>query len=124
MNFFRRRKLLKRVNYLDLTPLRLHDHEVRADGLVTILLTRFKNIYLKRMFQPRRKSDYIRIRLDATGSSIWLMIDGEKNVRTICDKMKTDHPDKMQPAEETESRVTKFLSLLYHQRYITFREIT
>ena len=123
MNFFQRRKILKQANYLDLTPLRIFDHELREDGKVTILLPRFKNELAKRMLKPRRKSDHIHIKLDETGSAIWLMIDGKLRVQEICEQMKNLYQDKMQPPEETETRVTQFLSLLYQQRYISFREI-
>jgi hypothetical protein len=123
MNFFQRRKILKKANYLDLTPVRIYDHELREDGKVNVLLPRFKSNIARRMLKPPKKSDHIQIKLDETGSAIWLMIDGYLRVHEICEKMKTLYPEKMQPVEETESRVTQFLSLLYQQRYISFREI-
>ena len=123
MNLIQRRKILKKANYLELTPVRAYSHELRAEGLITILLPRFRNDVMRRMFQPRRKSDFIRIKLDPAGSAIWLMIDGKTKVIAICEKMKMLYPDKMQPADETETRVTQFLSLLYQQRYISFTEI-
>jgi hypothetical protein len=45
-------------------------------------------------------------------------------VNDLCDRLKAIHPKKLHPQEETENRVTHFLSLLYQERYITFREIT
>jgi hypothetical protein len=123
MNFFQRRKILKKANYLDLTPVRAMEHVIREDGNVSVLLPRFKNKYSSALFQPGRKSKEIHIKLDAAGSSIWLLIDGIVSVHQICIKMNALHPEKMQPTEETEKRVTGFLSLLYQQRYITFREI-
>ena len=41
----------------------------------------------------------------------------------ICNNLKQTFPDKLQPIEETEERVGKFLSMLYQQRFISFREI-
>jgi hypothetical protein len=123
MNLFQRRKILKKANYLDLTPVRVHDHEIRDDGRVDILMPRFKSKAALRMLKPRRKADHIPIKLDEAGSAIWVMIDGFTKVRDICEKMKSIYPEKMQPIEETETRVTQFLSLLYQQRYISFREI-
>jgi len=75
------------------------------------------------MLKPPKKANDITIKLDEIGSAIWLMIDGKLRVTGICEKMKTLYPDKMQPPEETETRVTQFLSLLYQQRYISFNEI-
>ncbi len=123
MNFFQRRKILKKANYLDLTPVRIMEHEIREDGKVNILLPRFKNKFSSALFQPARKAREIAIKLDGPGSAIWLMIDGVISVHRICENMNDLHPDKMQPPEETEKRITQFLSLLYQQRYITFREI-
>jgi hypothetical protein len=123
MNIFQRRKILKKANYLDLTPVRIFEHELREENKVNILLPRFRNEIARRMLKPPKKSNYIPIKLDEVGSAIWLMIDGQIRVIEICEKMKALFPDKMQPPEETEKRVTQFLSLLYQQRYISFREI-
>jgi hypothetical protein len=123
MNLFQRRKILKKANYLDLTPVRIFDHEIREDGKVDILLPRFKNEIARRMLKPHKKSNIIPIKLDEVGSAIWLMIDGKLRVLEISEKMKTLYPDKLQPPAETEKRITQFLSLLYQQKYISFREI-
>ena len=124
MNFFERRKILKKANYLDLTPLRQMEFETREDGKVDILLPRFRHPILKRTLQPHWKQEFIRIHLDEMGSVIWLQVDGVINVNELCRHIQAAHPEKLNPPEETEKRVTQFLSLLYQQRYITFREIT
>ena len=124
LNFFERRKVLKEINSLDLTPVRQMEFEVNEKGNVDILLPRFKNQELKRALQPRRKEEYIRIHLDTLGSAIWLQIDGQMNVHELCQSLQVQHPEKLNPPEETEERVSKFLSLLYQERYLTFREIT
>ena len=124
MNFFERRKILKKSNYLDLTPVRLLDSDTLEDGRVDILLPRFRKTFWKRALQPRWKDEYIRIHLDEVGSAIWLRIDGNLNVLDICTGMQAVHPEKLIPPQETEKRVTQFLSILYRERYITFSEIT
>ncbi|MDP4281558.1 MAG: PqqD family protein [Bacteroidota bacterium] len=123
MNFFQRRKILQKVNYLDLVPVRLMDHEVLENGKVDILLPRFKNIYWKRLFYNTRREENIRIHLDEIGSQIWLLLDGRLPVRDISEKLQAAIPEKLQPPEETDTRVTQFLSLLYQEDYLTFREI-
>ena len=123
MNFLQRRKILKKANFLELTPVRILEYELREEDKVNVLLPRFKNEIARRMLKPPKKSDYIPIKLDAVGSAIWLMIDGKLRVSEICEELKTRFPEKMQPIEETEKRVTGFLSMLYQQRYISFREI-
>jgi hypothetical protein len=123
MNYFQRRRIFKQANFLDLRPVRVLGHEVREDGGITMLMPRFKNKVNSALFQPNSKGKFITIRLDRFGGHTWLLIDGHSTVSQICDRLKEQFPEELQPIEETEDRVTKFLSLLYQQRYITFREI-
>ena len=123
LNFFQRRKILKRANYLDLTPLRQMKFEILDNGKVDILLPRFSHPVWKRALQPHWKQEFIRIHLDEMGSAIWLQVDGAIHVNELCSRLQATHPEKLHPPEETEKRVTDFLSMLYQQRYITFREI-
>jgi hypothetical protein len=123
MNFFQRRKILKNINCLDLTPIRLMEYVLTEEGKIDILLPRFKSRFWREVYRSSRKGEFIHIHLDKIGSEIWNMIDGNMTVLVICNEMKNKHPDKLQPAEETEKRVTEFLSLLYRERYISFREL-
>jgi len=123
MNFLKRRRILKKTNFLDLTPLRILEHESREGDMINLLMPRFKNKYWSRMFQPRSKDEFIKIKLDLSGSITWLMIDGNTTVASICKILEEKHPGQFNQAEEIEKRVTKFFSMLYQQRYVTFREI-
>jgi hypothetical protein len=123
MNFFQRNKILKNSNFLDLRPVRVLGHAVREDGGINLLMPRFKNRLNAALFTPSSKSQLILIKLDRFGSHTWLQIDGEATVADICSRLIGQFPDELHPVEETEARVTKFLSLLYRERYITFREI-
>jgi len=123
MNFFQRRKILKNVNYLDLTPVRLMKDRLTENGKIDILLPRFNNNFWNQVYKNSKKGEYIYIHLDEIGSAIWNSIDGNRNVQAICHEMQDKHPDDLHPAEETEKRVTDFLSLLYREKYISFREI-
>jgi hypothetical protein len=123
MNFFKRRKILKKANFLDLTPVRMIGEEPLDEKRISLLMPRFKNRYTSAMFQPRSKDHFIRIKLDEFGSMTWLLIDGRTRVGEIADQLNEAHPDKLQPADETPRRVTDFLAMLYQQRYISFLEI-
>jgi hypothetical protein len=123
MNFFQRRKILKNINYLDLTPVRLMQDQLSDNGRIDILLPRFKRRFWREVTRNSKKGEYIRIHLDELGSAIWLLIDGHKKVITICNELNEKKGEKLQPVEETEKRVTQFLSMLYQERYISFREI-
>lgn len=120
LNFFQRRRILLNTNALDLVPIRKHKHELNSDGLVTILIPKFKNEKFARFFIPTRKSIYISIHLDEIGSAVWLSIDGIKDTAEICKLMVEKFEDKIQPVEE---RVVKFLSGLYNNKHITFKQI-
>jgi hypothetical protein len=123
MNFFKRRKILKNINYLDLTPVRLMEDQLTDDGRIDILLPRFNRRFWREIYRNSKKGAYIHIHLDEIGSAIWLLIDGQKKVIKIYDELNEMKADKLQPEEETEKRVTQFLSMLYQERYISFREI-
>ena len=123
MNFFKRRRIFKQANFLDLRPVRVLGHDVRDDGGITLLMPRFKNKVNSALFQPNSKERYIFIKLDRFGGYLWLQIDGNSTVSHICEKLKEQFPEELQPIEETEVRVTDFLSKLYQERYITFVEI-
>ena len=75
------------------------------------------------MLQPRSKGEFIHIKLDESGSETWLLIDGTTNVQAISEKLKERFSEKINFLDDTEIRVTRFLTFLYAQRYITFREI-
>ncbi|MCX6256512.1 MAG: PqqD family protein [Bacteroidia bacterium] len=121
MNFFNRRKLLKKANYLDLTPVKLAKYEVDEKEQVIIIVSKFRNPFWRNFLLPRRKSPEYRIRLDELGSATWNEINGRKKVGEICSSLSGRLGEKIHPAEE---RVTRYFTLLYDQRYISFREIT
>jgi hypothetical protein len=117
MNFFQRRKILKKLNYLEATPIRLCGHRVEEDGKVTIVVPKFRNQSFNNWFVGRRRSKNFNIHLDREGTDTWLLIDGKKTTGEICSELTEKGMD------SPEERATKFLTTLYEQRYITFREI-
>ncbi len=123
MNFFKRRRVLRNTSFLDLTPVRVNEHESGDNGLLVLIVPKFKSTRLSRFMIPGTKSSHFKIQLDELGSSAWLAIDGNRNVKALCEFLVAQMGDKLQPFDEAESRVLRFLSQLYDQRYITFREI-
>lgn len=123
MNFFQRRKILKKTSYTDLIPVRILESVQNEQGKTDVLVPRFKNEYLKRAMQSKHKGDHIIIHLDETGSIVWNSIDGIMNVSQIIQKISESYPEKFSSADETPVRVMKFISLLYQERYITFRQL-
>jgi len=120
MNFFARRKILKTANYLDLTPVRNMNEEVDSNNLVTVLIPKVTSKLAKKYFEPMLKSPIMKLKLDELGSASWLAINGKKKVSEIANELKEKFGEKVHPVEE---RVTKFLTVLYNQKLITFEEV-
>ncbi len=118
-NFFERRKILKNTSMLNLTPFRKIEHKFEENGLVTLLYPKFKNTKFNK-FMLGRRSLYINMKLDEIGTASWLLIDGKKNAGQIADELNEKLGEKIQPVHD---RLGKFLSLLYNNKYISFKEI-
>ncbi|MGE5401948.1 MAG: PqqD family protein [Ignavibacteriales bacterium] len=120
LSFKERKKILKNANYLDLTPFHVYKDEVDEKGLVTVLVPKFTNRILAKFLMPRLKSSHFKIKLDEIGSETWKQIDGKKNVASIAGNLTAILGEKVQPVHE---RLTKFLTSLYMEGYISFNEI-
>lgn len=120
IGYFARRRILRSVNFLDLTPMRLYSHEMDAQNNAVILVPRFQGFLSKRVLQPRLKNPYIKLELDELGTSTWLLLDGKLQVRDICRQIREL---KGGMAEPVEDRVTRFLSQLFYQNLIVYKEI-
>lgn len=123
MNFFQRRKILKNSNFLDLHPIRVHEHERLDDGKIYLKVPKFSKKWLRDFAIAANKKKHYTIYLDELGTATWLEIDGKKNVKQICDNLVEKLGEKIKPYNEVEERVAKFLAQLYEQRYITFQEL-
>jgi hypothetical protein len=121
MNYFQRRRILKSVSAMDLIPIRIHGHDV-VEGKVVILAPKFKSPIVHALF-PRTAQLFYRIKLDELGSLTWGNISGDKTVGEITLSVQEQLGDKAQSFEEAEIRVSKFMSMLYDWRYITFGQI-
>ena len=119
MSIFVRKKIIKDINYLELTPYCVHKHVIEDNGLVTVMLPRFKNKLLLSLLPPKR-SPFVKIHLDELGSSVWLAIDGNRNVETIINDLEDKQGEKIKPAEE---RITKFFTTLYQNKFIGFNQL-
>jgi hypothetical protein len=117
--YFERRRILREANYLDLTPLPQHPHELDEEGMVKVLVPRFTGLF-GRLLQARAPHPHIHVSLDELGSAVWQLCDGHNNVRSICDTLEARLGEKIHPARD---RVTRFLSQLYKNNLIVFREI-
>lgn len=121
LGYFKRRKILKNANFLDLRPMQLHAYQTGEDGTVTLLIPKFSGWLSSRVLQPIVRHPHISLSLDEHGSATWLLCDGNLTVKAICEELRKRFGEKIEPAEE---RVTTFLSHMYKDNIIIFREIT
>lgn len=105
-------------NYLDMIPVRNITGFVREGERITLLVPKFRSALLRKWLIPSRRSASFRIHLDEIGSAVWDLIDGERNAGQICNTLS----DRGLLKEEPEERVTRYLSQLYRNRFILFRE--
>jgi len=121
LNFIQRRRILKATNSLDLIPVRVSSFETSEKGLVTLLIPKFKNEKFANWFIPKSRSLVYKVNLDEIGSAFWLEADGFKNVNEITNTLVEKFNERIK--QEAEKRMVKFLSGLYENRYITFKQI-
>ena len=119
VNFFERRKILKSNSMLVLTPFRKIEHRLEDNGTITLLYPKFKNGKVSKYMLGRR-SPFIQLKLDEIGTASWLLMDGQKNVEEIALELSEKFGEKIHPVHD---RLGKFLSQLYHNKYISFNEI-
>lgn len=120
MSFFSRKKKSDDLNILELTPFRIYSHEITDNNMVSVLIPRFHNKILAKVFNSRLRDPFVRVKFDEFGSSAWLEIDGKKNVYSISQNLIQKHGEKIQPVI---NRVSKFLNQLYIYKFINFNEM-
>jgi hypothetical protein len=119
-SFRERKKILQNTNTMDLTPIKLFAEEVDKENLVTVIVPKFKNTYVKKYIVPRLKSADFRISLEKFGSAVWMNMDGRKKVHEIIKIVSDEFGDELNQAE---ARVIKFIFQLYEQKLISFIEL-
>ena len=111
----------KTQNFLTMIPEQTVKEFTETEGIVTLLVPKFKSETLQKWLIPKRKSTHFHIRLDETGSMVWILIDGKRTVEVICNELADSLVIQEKPANFMEERVTKYLSELYKSRFIKFK---
>jgi hypothetical protein len=121
--FRRSHKILKSVNALELIPVASVKHEVTDAKTVNLLIPRFSNKFLLKIFTGSRVGDSFKIILDETGSFVWLNIDGKKEVGGITKEVFEHYKTKNILIENAEERISQFITQLYQEGCITFKQL-
>jgi hypothetical protein len=108
------------INFLDLTPITKVNFEKDSNGTIFLLIPKFKNKFVLKYLLPKNKNQYIKLHLDAIGTTIWLEISENTKVSEICNSLKIKYGESLL---EVEERVTKYFSKLYKEGFITFKEL-
>ncbi|MBN2814048.1 MAG: PqqD family protein [Bacteroidales bacterium] len=108
-------------NFLEMVPVRHVQEFIREEERITLLIPKFKTEWMRKWLVPSRRSPSIRIHLDAMGSKVWELIDGQRNTAEICRMLKSRSPESQESDDEFAMRVTGFLRNLYKNRFIVFR---
>lgn len=106
----------EKFNLLDVVPLRSAHivTEMESDGTIVIAFPRFKYEWMRRFLLPRGMSPDIHVRLEAHGTAVWELIDGQNTVREIIEKLAVHFNHE----ENYESRVPAYISQLQKDGFI------
>ena len=106
------------LNYLDLIPrrneaLRWH-RDLKERVILEIENTGIMNTIAQKVFGKPR---FTKVHLDAQGTFIWPLIDGEKTVADIAALVKAEFGDK---AEPLYPRIVKYFQIVESYNFIEF----
>jgi hypothetical protein len=122
-NFLKRRNILKSANALDLVPVTSVKYELTENNLVKLIVPRFQNKLLEKIFVGRKLKPEFKVTLDETGSLAWLAIDGLRNIEAIIEVIKTNFESKEIKLNDAENRTLAFITRLYQEEYIIFSQL-
>ncbi|HEY9125113.1 MAG TPA: PqqD family protein [Bacteroidales bacterium] len=97
---------LRKANALELIPVKLVNAKDENIMPITLLVPRFNNRFLTGII---RRPEHFTVRLDETGSKVWLLIDGKRNVFEITQHLCAPN----EPSDEWFRRVAEFVTSLY-----------
>lgn len=100
-------------NLLDLIPRRAVPHRTEAEGRVTLLVPRFKNRLLQRLFAARRPT--VELHLDALGSFVWSSMEQDTEVGAIAQALLQNLGPE---APQIPERVATFCKTLHQNGFI------
>lgn len=108
------------INLLELVPTRIVEHEIDEARIVTVLMPRFRNRFVKRLFEPLHRSTFIKIKLDDIGSEAWTLCDGTRNVAGIAESMREKFGERIEPRYD---RLAQFFRQLETAGFIRYANL-
>ena len=103
------------TNLLELRPERKAEWETADDGLVVLLIPKFRNPFMVQWVLPMLTSKVFRVKLDAYGSFVWKQCDGSITVADVGERMKSEFGEAAEPVFE---RIGKFINKLEREEFM------
>ena len=85
-----------------------------TDGLVELIVPKFKTNFGKSFCKVTRKKDCFTANMDKIGTIVWENCDGNTTVQTILDKVKKAYPKE----ENIDQRLFSFLQQMQSLNYL------
>lgn len=107
----------EKTNLLDIIPFRCSTITTGMEGdCVVIAFPRFRSKWMRRWLLPKGMSPDIHVRLEEHGTAVWELIDGQRTVRDIIEKLAVHFNHEA----NYESRVIAYIYRLQKDRFISF----
>lgn len=105
----------EKTNLLDVVPCRCTHITTEKEGdCIVIAFPRFKYAWMRRFLLPKGMSPDIHVRLEENGTAVWEMIDGQRTVSEIIEKL----ADYFNHEANYEFRITTYLLQLQKDGFI------
>ena len=102
------KKEKKETNLLKLIPTRVSDWKDNDEGLITLILPKFKS-RIGRIIASKFKNPMYEVKLDEIGTFLWRECDGGKNIYDISQDMVKEFGEEIEPVYE---RIKIFINML------------
>ena len=114
-----RKKNNEQVNLLELIPELVFHHSLNEEQIVIVDMPRFHVSWMQKYLVSKSKAPFIKIKLDAFGSHVWNLCDGQKNIGEISESLTQQFGDEVQPVYE---RLAAFFRQLHDRGFVRLRK--
>lgn len=106
---------MDKPDLMELIPVRLFDWETDPEtDRVIIVRPKFTSSLAQKIIMPFYGQKFFKIKLDALGSLVWRMSDGEHTVGEILEALQKEFTEE----EELTRRLTLFIHQLVREKFI------
>jgi hypothetical protein len=107
-------------NFLEFIPIQAIEWQQDEARRVYLIKEKTRQRWLKGIIAFLKKSQYFHIHLDDFGSAAWLQVDGQQNILAIANRLREQFGQRIEPAEK---RTAQFFAQLFHNRFVSWKEV-